>query len=84
LGKWYDGPGKEVFGDAPSFRKLLEPHSKVHASVHHMLTLMTPKWEQDEAKQNKVLESLQKAEAASLEVMSIIDQIVLEKHPESH
>ncbi len=81
LGKWYEGPGKEVFGDAPSFRKLLEPHTKVHSSIHQMLTLMSDKWEQDEGMQNKILDSLQKAESASLEVMSILDLIVSEKHP---
>ncbi len=37
LGKWYAGTGKEVFGDTPSFRKLLDPHSKVHSSVHDMV-----------------------------------------------
>ena len=82
LGKWYEGPGKEVFGDAPSFRKLLEPHRKVHSSVHQMLTLMSDKWEHDETLQNKIIETLKDAERASLEVMSILDQIVSEKHPD--
>jgi hypothetical protein len=82
LGKWYEGAGKEVFGDAPSFRKLLDPHSKVHSSMHQMLHLMEKKWEHDEGMQNKIIETLQKAENASLEVMSILDQIVVEKHPE--
>jgi len=82
LGKWYEGPGKEVFGDAPSFRKLLDPHSKVHGSVHRMLNLMDSKWEHDETLQNKIIETLQNAERASLEVMNILDQIVIEKHSE--
>lgn len=82
LGKWYEGPGKEVFGDAPSFRKLLEPHSKVHSSVHQMLHLMDNKWEHDAALQDKIIETMHKAEDASLEVMSVLDQIVTEKHPE--
>lgn len=82
LGKWYEGPGKEVFGDAPSFRKLLEPHSKVHSSVHQMLHLMDNKWEHDAALQDKIIETMRKAEDASLEVMSVLDQIVTEKHPE--
>jgi methyl-accepting chemotaxis protein len=82
LGKWYDGPGKEVFGDTPSFRKLLDPHSKVHGSVHQMLHLMDGKWEHDESAQNKIIEKLQTAERASLEVMNILDQIVIEKHPD--
>ncbi|MBA4381615.1 MAG: chemotaxis protein [Sideroxydans sp.] len=84
LGKWYEGAGKEVFGDAPSFRKLLAPHSKVHSSVHEMLKLMEGKWEHDAEMQNKIIETLQKAEDASLEVMNILDQIVIEKHPEAH
>jgi len=83
LGKWYEGPGKEVFCDTPSFRKLLDPHSKVHSSVHHMLHLMTGKWEHDETMQDKIIETLQNAERASLEVMNILDQIVIEKHPQS-
>ncbi|MFA6121518.1 MAG: methyl-accepting chemotaxis protein [Sideroxydans sp.] len=82
LGKWYEGAGKEVFGDAPSFAKLLAPHSKVHSSVHQMLRLMEGKWEHDEAMQNKILETLNSSEAASLEVMDILDKIVIEKHPE--
>lgn len=81
LGKWYEGPAKEVFGDTPSFRKLLEPHSKVHGSVHSMLQLMEQKWEFNEALQNQILDTLQIAENASLEVMRVIDQVVAEKHP---
>jgi len=82
LGKWYEGAGKEVFGDAPSFRKLLDPHSKVHQSVHQMLHLLDGKWEHDEKIQDKILESLRNAESASLDVMHVLDQIVAEKHPE--
>ncbi len=82
LGKWYDGAGKEVFGDTPSYRKLLDPHSKVHSCVHQMLNLLEGKWEHDEKIQDKIVESLGCAENASLEVMKILDQIVIEKHPE--
>ena len=82
LGKWYDGIGKEVFGDTPSFRKLLHPHSKVHGSVHQMLALMEHPWEHNEVLQDKILDTLQDAETASLEVMSVIDQMVIEKHPD--
>ena len=82
LGKWYDGTGKEVFGDTPSFRKLLSPHSKVHSAVHQMLALMENQWEHNESLQDKILDTLQDAETASLEVMSVIDQMVIEKHPD--
>jgi len=81
LGKWYEGAGKEVFGEMPSFRKLLDPHSEVHSAIHRMVHLMEGKWECDEKLQNQILENLQKSESASLKVMSILDQMVVEKHP---
>jgi methyl-accepting chemotaxis protein len=81
LGKWYEGPGKEVFGDTPSFRKLLDPHSKVHSSVHQMLRLMEDKWEQDPMLQDKIIETMRRAEDASMDVMKTLDQIVMDKHP---
>lgn len=83
LGKWYEGPGKEVFGNVPSFRRIVEPHSKVHSAVHRIIALTTGKWEQDEALQNKILECLQEAESASLEVMNLLERLVIEKHPEA-
>jgi len=44
LGKWYEGSGRDVFGDTLSFRQLETPHSKVHGSVHRMLSLMQLDW----------------------------------------
>jgi len=82
LGKWYEGAGKDVFGEMPSFRKLDVPHSKVHGSVHRMLSLMELNWAHDEALQNQIMEQLKMAEEASLEVMSVIDQMVVDKHPQ--
>jgi methyl-accepting chemotaxis protein len=82
LGKWYEGAGKEVFGEMPSFRKLDVPHSKVHGSVQRMLSLMELNWAHDESLQDQILEQLKVAEDASLEVMSVIDQMVADKHPQ--
>ena len=83
LGKWYEGAGKEVFGEMPSFRKLDMPHSKVHGAVHRMLSLMDLNWAHDESLQNQILEQMRAAETASLDVMQVIEQLVLEKHPEN-
>jgi methyl-accepting chemotaxis protein len=82
LGKWYEGPAQEIFGDTPSFRKLDNPHSKVHNSVHGLLGLLDQKWEHDMALQDRIFESLQAAETASLDVMHLIDCMVAEKHPD--
>lgn len=81
LGKWYQGAGKEVFGELPAFRKLEQPHSQVHGAVHRMLSLMELNWAHDAKLQNDILQQLESAEAASLEVMQVIEQLVLEKHP---
>jgi hypothetical protein len=82
LGKWYEGPAKEVFGDSPSYRKLVDPHSKVHSCVHEMVRLLDANWERDMATQDKIFDALSCAEQASLGVMQVIDQIVADKHPE--
>ncbi len=82
LGKWYEGPAKEVFGDSPSYRKLVTPHSKVHSCVHEMVELLNQKWERDETIQDRIFDALKCAEDASLEVMQILDQVVIDKHPE--
>ncbi|TAJ77169.1 MAG: HAMP domain-containing protein [Gallionellaceae bacterium] len=82
LGKWYAGPGKEVFGDSPSFRKLLDPHSKVHGCVHEMVGMLDRPWDKDDQLQDKIINAMQCAEEASMGVMQSIDQVVADKHPE--
>ncbi len=82
LGKWYAGAGKEVFGDSPSFRKLLEPHSKVHSCVHDMVSMLDQPWDKDDALQDKIISAMECAEEASMGVMQNIDQAVADKHPE--
>ncbi len=81
LGKWYEGPAQEVFGDAPSYRQLLKPHSQVHEAAHRMLNLLDQPWETDEKIQDQIYDALQTAEAGSQEVMQVIDRVVAEKHP---
>lgn len=81
LGKWYEGEGKAVFGDMPTFKQLLAPHGKVHDSVHTAVALMGQKWESDTAIQDKILCAMNAAEEASITVMQCLDKIVEEKHP---
>ncbi len=81
LGKWYEGEGKAVFGEMPSFGRLVTPHGTVHDSVHVAVELLNQKWERDLAVQEKIISAMNKAEAASIEVMQCLDKIVIEKHP---
>jgi hypothetical protein len=71
-----------VFGDSPSYRKLVDPHSKVHSYVHDMVRLLDSNWERDSTVQDKIFDALSAAEQASLGVMQVIDQVVADKHPE--
>jgi methyl-accepting chemotaxis protein len=81
LGKWYEGPAKEVFGDSPSYRKLVAPHSKVHSCVRETIRLLSEDWECDEEMQDRILDTMQCAEDNSTNVVVLIDTLVEEKHP---
>jgi methyl-accepting chemotaxis protein len=82
LGKWYEGPGKALFGHLASYKHIEAPHRKVHGSVHQMVQLMDGAWQSDQALQNQIMEALESTEANSLEVMRLIGEIVREKHPD--
>ena len=81
LGKWYEGEGRAVFGEMPTFKLLLAPHGKVHDSVHTAVALMDQKWENDTAIQDRIISAMNAAEEASITVMQYLDKIVEEKHP---
>jgi hypothetical protein len=81
LGKWYEGPGKEVFGGLASYRALLEPHANVHNSVHKAVDLLSQGWERDEKIQLQIITAMEQAEASSGGVMQTLDRVVAEKHP---
>ncbi len=80
LGKWYENEGREIFGALPSYKVLERPHAKVHDSIHTMLPFLAQGWERDIAKQEAIYAALRSAEEASHEVMSLLDQLVREKH----
>lgn len=82
MGKWYAGQGKDVFGDLPSYRTLLEPHAKVHGGVHKTLALLDSGWERDEKIQEKIISEMELVEANSTDVMHVLNRMVAEKHPD--
>jgi methyl-accepting chemotaxis protein len=80
LGKWYDSAGRELFGNLPAYKALVQPHARVHASVHAMLPYLDRGWEKNLGMQQEMYEKMRETEEASKEVMSVIDQMVREKH----
>lgn len=81
MGKWYEGAGKEIFGETAAYRNLLEPHRKVHECVHLMVGQLDQGWERNLAIQDSIFNALEGSEKASLEVMKMLDQVVADKHP---
>ncbi len=83
LGKWYyEGAGKGLFGDTPSFAGLAKPHAETHNAVHEALTLARQDWENSADVRKDIVLTLEKAELASDRVIGCIDGMVAEKHRE--
>jgi len=82
LGKWYEGQGKDSFGDASEYRAMLEPHRRVHGSVHQVATLLDGDWKHDEQVQTKIIAAMEEAEAGSAKLTQLLDRMVAAKYPE--
>jgi methyl-accepting chemotaxis protein len=82
MGKWYEGEGKETFGDLTSYRSMLDPHSKVHGGVYNAMTLLDSGWESDEKVQARIVTEMKAVELASADVMQVLNHMVAEKHPD--
>ena len=80
LGRWYENEGRSMFGELPSYPALEAPHARVHDSVHAMLPLVRQDWAHNFDTQLAIYAALQDTEAASTEVMALIDRLVREKH----
>ena len=81
LGRWYDeGEGREQFARVPAYAALERPHRQVHASAHTVLQLAGQNWQSDPELQGRILASLEQMEAASHEVIQVLDRMVAEKH----
>jgi methyl-accepting chemotaxis protein len=81
LGKWYyEGMGKTLFGKTQAFAQLEQPHAAVHNSVHRAIALSRENWAADTAIRHELVETMEKAENASRQVIGLVDAMVKEKH----
>ncbi len=77
LGKWYEeGEGKERFSHLPSYSKIVEPHSLVHNSTHHVFDLL------DDARNNcdDVIRHIEQMEHASDAIFKLLDTLLVEQN----
>ena len=81
LGKWYfEGTGLEQFNQTKSYAALNAPHETVHRDVQAALTLAGKDWMHDPSVQQELIEKVNSFEAASTEVMTLLDEMIEEKH----
>ena len=81
LGKWYyEGIGREQFGELGAYRELEGPHAGVHHAGHTALEYLAQDWQRDQALQAKIVETYREMEHASDKVMGSIDGMIVEKH----
>lgn len=81
VGKWYyQGEGYENYHGLSSYRQLEAHHTKVHASIHHAMELVSQDWLNDDSILDSLLSHVNQAEEASARVVDNISRLVTEKH----
>lgn len=81
LGQWYyEGEGREHFGNTPSFAAMEKPHAMVHNSAHRVLQKIVTETTYEEAGHDEIIRHYEDMETSSDDIMSIIDRMVAEKH----
>lgn len=80
LGKWYFGEEGHGFSHTFAFSKLDTPHTQVHQEVQAALQFGKQDWEHNDSTMDALVSHVAAAEQASDEVMSLLDDMVHEKH----
>jgi methyl-accepting chemotaxis protein len=76
LGKWYyEGEGKEMFSQTPSYSKLEAPHATVHNGTHKVFDLMV----EEVIDADALVAAFEEMEDGSDKVFDILDKILHDK-----
>ncbi len=85
LGKWYyEGLGKERFSELSSYRRLENPHARVHQFGHQALALSHQDWQAKPELIESILKAMDGMEQASQEVMQLLTQMTKESISRRH
>jgi len=80
LGRWYyEGAGRDKFGNLSAYRQLEQPHATVHSAVREALRLSREDWENNQQLRTEILAQMELAERASEEVMYWINKMTEEQ-----
>jgi methyl-accepting chemotaxis protein len=81
FGRWFEsGAGTGDLRTLDAYRKIGTPHATVHREMQEALRSADEGWERRKDVQERVYAAYAAAEAASDEVMSLLDKMVREKH----
>lgn len=81
LGKWYfEGIGQDEFSSTSAYSSLETPHAIVHQQVQRAVELIEKDWISDQDVHDQLIESIKNFESASTEVMTLMDDMVEQKH----
>ncbi len=77
LGKWYEGEGKSMFGNTPSYKQLVKPHTIVHNNVLETMKFVDGT---DSCVINKdtIIKDFTAMEQASSELFVLLDSMIEE------
>ncbi len=78
LGKWYDGEGKERFGQTNSYAHIKEPHSTVHQNANKNLTYVEKGEESMLSNSTEIISNFKEMESASEKLFVLMDNMLLE------
>ena len=78
LGKWYDGEGKERFGQTQSYARIAAPHNIVHVNANNNLAFIdVPNPDETTLKnQDQIISNFENMENASEELFKLLDQML--------
>jgi len=81
LGKWYyEGIGYALFRHTSAYAQLSSPHHEVHQFTQQAYQFSRENWLDNANILNNIITNMEKSEKASSSVMTLIDQMVEEKH----
>ena len=81
FGQWLlDDTGGAQYKHLPAYQQLQEPHHGVHHNVQHILDIVQQnEWQRDRQLQNQIMDYFKLTEASSTEVVTLIDELVMQK-----
>ncbi len=80
LGQWYyTGDGNAEYGDMASYPLLAEPHRYLHQRAEDVMAYLDGEWEENVAVIENIVLAFKDMEASSVELMSIMGDLVDEK-----